>query len=75
MYVLMDIIRKGCIYGISDNPDFKPVSMESALAAIGTHCGISVLCTQSLSGTGPVLDLAKIAVDIYTKGGFFMVKR
>lgn len=75
MYVLMDIIRKGCIYGISDNPDFKPVSIEAALAAIGTHCGISVLCMQSLSGTGPVLDLAKIAVDIYTKGGFFMVKR
>lgn len=76
MYVLMDIIRKGYyIYGISENPEFKPVSMESALTAIGVHCGISVLCMQSLSGTGPVLDLVKAAVDIYTKGGFFMVKR
>lgn len=75
MYVLMDLIRKGCIYGSGENPDFKPVSMEAALAAVGTHCGMSVLCIQSLSGTGPVLDLVKIAVDIYTKGGFFMVKR
>lgn len=75
MYVLMDIIRKGCIYGNGENPDFKPVSMEAALAAIGTHCGMSTLCVQALNGTGPVLDLVKIAVDIYTKGGFFMVKR
>lgn len=75
MYVLMDLIRKGCIYGNGENPDFKPVSMEAALAAIGTHCGMSALCMQALSGTGPVLDLVKAAVDIYTKGGFFMVKR
>lgn len=75
MYVLMDLIRKGCIYGNGENPDFKPVSMEAALTAIGVHCGISVLCMQSLNGTGPVLDLVKAAVDIYTKGGFFMVKR
>lgn len=76
MYVLMDIIRKGYyIYGISENPDFKPVSMEAALAAIGTDCGMSALCIQGLNGTGPVLDLVKAAVDIYTKGGFFMVKR
>lgn len=75
MYVLMDIIRRGCVCESGENPDFKPVSMESVLMAVGVHCGISVLCMQALSGTGPVLDLVKAAVDIYKQGGFFMVKR
>lgn len=79
MYTLMDMIKKGfiaCDDSKSDgDPEFKPVSMESALAAVSMHCGISVLCVQALNGTGPVLDLVKSAVDIYKQGGFFMVKR
>ena len=79
MYTLMDMVRKG--YATWDgnksneNPKFEPVSMEDALAAIGMHCGISVLCVQALNGSGPVLELVKSTVNIYTQGGFFMVKR
>ena len=79
MYTLMDIIRRGCIIcndsGNNEEPKFKPVSMEEALYAIGMHCGMSALCVQALSGTGPVSELVKSAVNIYTQGGFFMVKR
>ena len=79
MHTLMDMIKKGvfdCHPKASDRePEFKPVSMEDALTAIGMHCGISTLCVQALNGTGPVLDLVKCAVDIYKAGGFFMVKR
>lgn len=78
MYTLMDMVKKGfivCDDSESDkDPRFKPVSMESALAAISMHCGISTLCVQALNGTGPALDLVKSAVDIYKQGGFFMVK-
>lgn len=79
MYTLMDMVRKGFVTWdgnkSNENPKFEPVSMEDALAAIGVHCGISVLCVQALNGTGPVLDLVKCAVDIYKAGSFFMVKR
>lgn len=74
MYVLMDIIST-YVCDSRENSEFKPVSMESVLAAVDMHFGISALCMQALSGTGPVLDLVKVAVDVYTKGGFFMVKR
>ena len=79
MYTLMDMVKKGFIAcddrGNDESPKFRPVSMESALAAVSMHCGISALCVQALNGTGPVLDLVKSVVDIYTQGGFFMVKR
>ena len=79
MYTLMDMVRKGFICcpdsEKDEEPRFRPVSMEDALAAISMHCGISVLCVQALNGTGPVLDLVKNAVNVYTQGGFFMVKR
>ena len=79
MYTLMDMVRKGFVTWdgnkSNENPKFEPVSMEDALAAIGMHCGISVLCVQALNGSGPVLELVKSTVNIYTQGGFFMVKR
>ena len=79
IYVLMDMVKKGFIAWngskTDGNLEFKPVSMESALAAVGMHCSMSELCVQALNGTGPVLDLVKSAVDIYKRGGFFMVKR
>lgn len=79
MYTLMDIIKKGFIIcpdnGKDEDPKFKPVSMEDALAAVSMHCGISVLCMQALNGAGPVLELVKSATGIYKQGGFFMVKR
>lgn len=79
MYTLMDIVKKGFLgchdSGNNEDSKFKPISMESALAAIDMHCGISTLCVQALNGTGPVLDLVKSAVDIYKQEGFFMVKR
>lgn len=79
MYTLMEIIKKGyleChIKGSGKTPEFEPVSMEDVLTAIGMHCGISVLCMQALNGTGPVLELVKSAANVYTQGGFFMVKR
>ena len=79
MYTLMDMVRKGFVTWdgnkSNENPKFEPVSMEDALAAIGIHCGISVLCVQALNGSGPVLELVKSTVNIYTQGGFFMVKR
>ena len=79
MYTLMDMIKKGFIAWdgskTEGNPEFKPVSMEDALAAVSMHCGISVLFVQALNGSGPVLELVKSAVNIYTQGGFFMVKR
>lgn len=79
MYTLMDMVRKGFATWdgnkSNENPKFEPVSMEDALAAIGMHCGISVLCVQALNGSGPVLELVKSTVNIYTQGGFFMVKR
>lgn len=79
MYAVMDMVKKGCldchVKGGDGDPEFKPVSMEEALAAVSMHCGISALCVQALNGTGPVLDLVKSVVDIYKQGGFFMVKR
>lgn len=79
MYTLMGMVRKGFVTwdgnGNNESPKFRPVSMESALAAVSMHCGISALCVQTLNGTGPALDLVKSVVDIYTQGGFFMVKR
>lgn len=78
MYTLMDMIKKGVLdchpKASGKEPEFKPVSMEDALAAVGMHCGISVLCMQALNGAGPVLELVKSATGIYTQGGFFMVK-
>lgn len=79
MYTLMDMIKRSFLdchdSGKDEDPKFKPVSMEDALAAVSMHCGISVLCVQALNGTGPVLELVKSATNIYTQGGFFMVKR
>ena len=79
MYTLMDMVKKGFIScpdsEKDEEPKFRPVSMEDALAAISMHCGISVLCVQALNGAGPVLELVKSTVNIYTQGGFFMVKR
>lgn len=79
MYTLMDMVKRGFSdchdSGKDEDPKFKPVSMEDALAAVSMHCGISVLCVQALNGTGPVLDLVNSTVNIYKQGGFFMVKR
>ena len=79
MYTLMDIVKKGSlcchVKGSDGDPEFKPVSMEDALTALGMYCGMSTLCMQALNGSGPVLELVKSATGIYTQGGFFMVKR
>ena len=79
MYTLMDMVKRGFSdchdSGKDEDPKFKPVSMEDALAAVSMHCGISVLCVQALNGSGPVLEIVKSTINIYTQGGFFMVKR